>query len=115
MKKKVKRNLKIDLDTISVGILNEIGNSKNIKKLSDKANEFLVGFAFKLAYQEHPMKEIKNEGFTEKELKPYFERAMTMIGCEIFVRKGILRKAGDWFNPSYVETEMGKTLRKELK
>jgi len=54
-------------------------------------------------------------GITPKQLKPYIERAMTMIGLEIFVRKGILRKSGNWDNPSYVETEFGKLARKELK
>ena len=117
MKKKVKKELDINLDTISDKILKEIGNCQpdEIGKLKGDASEFLVKFAFKLAYEDNPVKKLKKEGFTEKQLKPYFEKAMIMVACEIFVRKGFLRKTGPWFNPSYIETELGKLIRKEKK
>ena len=113
MKKKSanKKKIEINVDKVSEKILKEIGSCEpnKIDKLSKKANEFLVLLAFKLAEKENPI----NDGFTEKQLKPYFERAMVISSMEIFVRKGIIRKTGEWFNPSYVETEFGKLAREE--
>ena len=116
MKKKVKKELDINLDTISDKILKEIGNCQPDKlgKLKGDASEFLVKFAFKLAEEELGIT-ATYKGLSEKQLKPYFEKTMIMVACEIFVRKGLLRKTGPWFNPSYIETELGKLIRKEKK
>jgi hypothetical protein len=116
MKKKVKKELEINLDTISDKILKEIGNCQPNKlgKLKGDASEFLVKFSFKLAEEELGIT-ATYKGLSEKQLKPYFEKTMIMVACEIFVRKGFLRKTGPWFNPSYIETELGKLIRKEKK
>jgi len=110
------KKIEIDLDKVSDRILKEIGNCQSDKlgKLKGDASEFLIKFAFKLAEQDKGAL-VTYKGLSEKELKPYLEKAITMVACEIFVRKGILRKTGYWFNPSYVETEFGKLARKELK
>jgi len=49
MKKVKKKDLEINLDTISEKILKEIGNSKDIRELKGDASEFLILFSMKLA------------------------------------------------------------------
>ena len=107
----------IDINKISSKTLKRFGNldlsdKKEIKKLSKKDRAILAEMAFKLGFCSTGRKT-----FLEKEMEELFMKAIVVMSMETFVRKGILRREGIWYNPktTYIETEFGKLARKELK
>ena len=107
----------MDINKISDKTLKGFGNldlsdKKDLKKLSKKDMKLLVVMAFNLGFS------LKGrQSFETEELEELLLKAIMIMSLEIFVRKGILRREGKWYDPkaTYVETEFGKLAREEFK